>query len=264
MKKLAFIMFFFTAAVLFTQLPLAHAGATTTLSEMSPSVNVPACGITSSDLSIIQTIQNDPTLDYSSELQQELAARRQLLTKIILCAKTDALQQQTDLMSATVDPSFQTLKNQWLSKLSDAITYYDLQLGKVNNAGVSGTEAIAKEVLLWRGSNYVPLAENVSDFIIWSKNQTFFTTAESRLAQIKNLVSSPLFSENLDVQNDFGEAAASLTTAESENLSAKNAFAESLSPEESLNFIGQSLVALSSTYQHFFDVGNLIQSLLPQ
>ena len=257
-------MVFLTATALFMWLPSARADATTTISEISPGASISACGITSSDLAVIQTIQNDPTLDYSSELQQELAARKQLLTKIILCAKTDAFKQEMDLANTVVDPSFQTLKNQWLSKLSDAVTYYDLQLGKVNNAGVSGTESIAKEVLLWRGSDFVSLAENVSDFIIWSNNQVFFTSAESRLAQIKNLVSSPLFSENLDVQNDFGEAATSLTTAESENLSAKNAFAESLSPEESLNFISQSLVALSSTYQHFFDVGGLIQSLLPQ
>ena len=61
-----------------------------------------------------------------------------------------------------------------------------------------------KKFLLWRENNYVPLAENVSDFITWSKNQTLFTAAESRLAQIKNLASSPLFSESTDVQKDFG------------------------------------------------------------
>ena len=41
------------------------------------------------------------------------------------------------------------------------------------------------------------------NFVTWSNNQALFTTAESRLAQIDNLANSPLFSESLDVQNDY-------------------------------------------------------------
>lgn len=263
MKKLAFIIVFFITAVA-ARISFVNADATTDASTTVFAANVPACGITSDDLAAIQTIQNNPSLNYLDEIQQELAARKQLLTAIILCAEADAEGQKADLINATVDPNFQNLKNQWLNKLDDAITYYDLQLSKVDGAGISGTESIAKEVLNWRENNYASLAENVSDFIIWSGNQVLFATADSRLAQIKNLVSSPLFSENLDVQDDYGEAAVSLTAAENENVSAKSAFAQSLPPDQPLFFIKQSLDSLSSTYQHFFDVSNLVQSLLPQ
>ena len=263
MKKLAFIVFFI-GYILSMSVSSARADTAASSSDESQGVVAPACGVTSDDLAAIQAIQNNPSLSYLDELQQELAARKQLLAKIISCAKTEAEGQKTALMSAAVDPGFETLKTQWVDKLNEATSYYDLQLGKIDTAGISGTESIAQEVLAWRKDNYAPLAENVSNFIIWSENQTLFTAAENRLAQIKNLVDSPLFSENLDVQNDFGEATVSLTAAENENTSAKNAFAQSLSPDQPLLFIGQSLDNLSSTYQHFFDVSNLIQSLLPQ
>jgi hypothetical protein len=265
MKRLSFIIVLIVAASASPAWAIfAHADSPTTASSTTSAPPDSACGVTSDDLAAIQAIQNNSTLSYLDELHQELTARKQLLTKIILCAKTDAEGQKADLSSAVVDPNFQNLKSQWLNKLDDAITYYDLQLGKVDSAGISGTESIARDVLAWRGNNYAPLSENVSDFIIWSGNQTLFGAADSRLAQIKNLVSSPLFSENLDVQNDFGEAAVSLTAAEDENNSAKSAFAQSLPPDQPLFFIKQSLDSLSSTYQHFFDVSTLIQSLLPQ
>jgi hypothetical protein len=221
------------------------------------------CGITANDLSAIEAIQNNTSLSYFDELQQELAARKNLLKKTIACAEADVWQAQDDLNNATVDPVFQSLKNQWLDRLNSAISYYNLQLQKTDGAGISGTESIAKEILDWRVNNYAPLAQNISSFVIWSTNQTLFTTAARRLAQVDNLVSSPLFSENSDAQNDYEEAAVSLRAAEDQNTQAQNALAQSLSPEQSLLFIKQSLDSLSSTYQHFFDISNLIQSLLP-
>ena len=125
--------------------------------------------------------------------------------------------------------------------MSGAISYYDLQLQKVNEVGISGTESIAKETLVWRQNNYAPLAQNVLNFVTWSTNQTFFTAAENRLVQIKTWLSSPLFSESPDVQNDYEEAAASLKTAEDQNTAAKNAFAQSLSSGSTAYFIEQSL-----------------------
>lgn len=261
MKKSFFTVFVIGLAML-AQISSAYAEATTTKTQ-SPSGSDNACGITQNDLTAIKTIQDNTSLNYGDELQQELVARKNLLSKTIRCAKADAVGIKTDLESETVDPGLENLKNQWSDRLSSAISYYDLQLQRVQDAGISGTESIAKEVLAWRGNNYAPLAENVLNFVTWSGNQTLFTTARSRLTQINNLVTSPLFSETLDVQNDYEEAAVSLKTAEDQNTSAKNAFAQSLSPDETLLFIKQSLDSLSSTYQHFFDISNLIQSLLP-
>jgi hypothetical protein len=256
--------FFYLCTVVFMTLalsPLSHAAATTTANAQMPSEG--ACGITQGDISAIKTIQNNMLLDYSDELQQELAARRDLLSKTIECAEAEAEQAKTDLAGATIDPNLENLKNQWLGHFDDAISYYNLQLQKVGEVGISGTESIAKEVLVWREDNYTPLAENVLNFVMWSNGQVLFSTAQNRLAQIGNLADSPLFSESTDIQNDYEEAAASLKSANDQNNAAENAFAQSLPPDQSLVFIQQSLDSLSSTYQYFFDISGLVQSLLP-
>jgi hypothetical protein len=264
MKKMLFVILI-TGLALLVWMPNAHADTpTTTMAQLSfYGVGDSACGVTPGDLAIIKTIQNNFSLGYLDELQQELSARKNLLSKTIRCAKMGAEQAKKDLDNSTIDLSLRSFKNQWSDRLDSAISYYNLQLQKVNEVGISGTEAIAKEVLVWRENNYAPLAENVLNFIMWSDNQGLFTTAANRLAQINNLTNSPLFLESTDVQNDYEEAAVSLRAAEDQNIAAKNAFAQSLSPDRPLLFIKQSLDSLSSTYQHFFDISNLIQSLLP-
>jgi hypothetical protein len=261
MKK-AFFIAGITGFAVFS-LALKTNAATTTVGTASAAMSDNACGITTYDLATIKSIQENSSISPFNELQWELATRRNLLSKTILCAETDAEQIKTDLNNTTVDPSLENLRNQWSDHLNDAISYYNIELQRVNEAGISGTESIAQEVLAWRESTYVPLEENVSNFIAWSKNQALFMTAEGRLVQINNLVSSPLFSESPDVQNDYEDAAVSLKAAEDQNASVKNAFAESLSPDQTLLFIKQSLGSLSSTYQYFFNISNLVQSLLP-
>jgi hypothetical protein len=223
-----------------------------------------SCGLTTADFTAISDIQNNASLGYLDEVKAELAARKSLLTKTILCAKQSAMAQRNTLENITVSNNLQNLKTQWLGRLDDAIAYYDLQLAKTNTAGINGTQTIAREVLAWRNNNYALLAENVSHFILWSQNQNLFTTADQRLAQIKNLVGSPLFAENGEMQSDLQAAAVSLRTAEDQNAAAENAFAQSLAPDQSIALVQQSLDSLSLTYRHFFDISTLVQSLLPQ
>ncbi len=246
-----------------TTITRADSPAATAVAASSTAAADNLCGITASDLAAIKAIQNNTSLSYSAELQQELAARRSLLSATIQCAATSAIQLQTSLNNSPIDPSLENIKSQLLNNLNSAISYYDLQSGKVDTAGISGTESIARAVLTWRGTNYAPLAENVVNFIAWSDNQKLFTTADNRLAQINNLINSPLFAENTQIQNNYEEAAVSLKAAKDQNSYAKNAFAESLPPDQTLIFIEHSLNLLSSTYQHFFDISNLVQSLLP-
>lgn len=249
--------------LIFTWTAVVYADATTTTQETQTPLGNAPCGITAGDLSAIAAIQNNASLDYLSELEQELAARKSLLEKTISCAEADAKQAQAALNNVPVDQGFQELKNQWSDRLGGAVSYYDLQLQKIGGAGISGTESIAKEVLSWRDVNYVPLTENVSNFITWSNNQSLFVAAARRLAQVDNLVGSPLFSENIDLQNDYEQAAVSLKTANDQNDEARNALSQSLPPDRSLSLIEGSLDSLSSVYQHFFDISGLVQSLLP-
>jgi hypothetical protein len=103
----------------------------------------------------------------------------------------------------------------------------------------------------------------VSDFILWSENQAVFGVAQNRLGQVRGLVKSVPFSENAELQGAFQGAIVSLQSAEDENAKAGQAFAQSLSPEQTLLLIQGSLGDLATTYQHFFDISSLVQKLLP-
>lgn len=238
-------------------LPFFASAASASLAAPDP------CALTAADFNQIQAVQNDPTLSYADELKAELALRKQLLTATIACAVNDAQALQTTLAGLKIDPSFQNMDLQLSENLASTVNYYNLEAGKVPDAGIKGTETIAKDVLAWRESNYAPLAANVSNFILWSQNQALFTAADNRLAQVTALAQSVPFSGNTDLQSDLQAASASLKAAEDANASAKDALEHLTYPDPSLGYIQQSLAALSDTYQHFFDIASLVQTLLP-
>jgi len=221
------------------------------------------CALQVSDFNKIQQVKNDATLSYADELKAELTLRRELLTNTILCAKADAQTLKDNLSGLTIDPAFQNLQLQMAENLDTTINFYGLQLDKVPTAGINATQAIAKDVLAWRESNYAPLAESVSDFILWSQNQSLFSAADNRLQQIDALAKSVPFSDNTELQNDLQAASASLKNAEDANDAAKNSLVHLTYPDPTLNYIQTSLSALSDTYQHFFDIASLVQTLLP-
>ncbi len=216
-----------------------------------------SCVITPADLDAVTAAE-------AQGLVAELTARKALLTKTITCAKADVQTLEDDLNGLSTSDNAKTLQSQLSGKLGDAMNYYDLELEKVNGSGVAGTQAIAKEMLAWRASNYDPLAGQVANFILWSENQDLFSAAESRLQGIGNLVS--LFTQaapNNDLQSDFANAQALIQTASDENRAAEDALLRSLPPDQSLATIQQSLQSLSDAYQKFFDISTIVQALLP-
>jgi hypothetical protein len=140
-----------------------------------------------------------------------------------------------------------------------------LELTKLSGVGISGSEEIAQAVLAWRAGTFLPLSENVNNFILWAQNQSLFDTAQTRMTQTGQAVS---FLEgttpNVALQTAFDNAQSSFNSAESENLQAKAALAQGLSPDQSLALIKQSLASLSATYQNLFTVSTLITNNLPQ
>ncbi len=239
------------------------AHATVILTANATTATPDPCALTPTDFNKIAAIQNDPTLSYTDEIRAELTLRKQLLKTTITCALNDAQALQATLAKLTVDPSFQNMQLQLSENLAGTIDYYNLELGKIPDAGVRGTQTVAKDILAWRESNYAPLAANVSNFILWSQNQSLFSAAANRLAQVSQLAQSVPFSGNADLQADLQAATASLKAAQDANAAAKSALAHLTYPDPSLGYIQQSLAALSDTYQHFFDIASLVQTLLP-
>ncbi|MGH8100408.1 MAG: hypothetical protein ACREIW_03860, partial [Chthoniobacterales bacterium] len=202
--------------------------------------------------------------DYFSEIKQELALRKQLLSQTIQCAKQEALDAQSSLSSATGNAGTNDLVSTLSGKLNDAVNFYDLELQKLDTAGISGSISIAKEVLVYRMSSYDVLAGNVNNYLLWAKNQNLFATAQTRFDQTSRAVAFlESAAPNGDLQNAMNSARASFANAADLNNQAKRALMQGFPPDQSLQLIQLSLSALADTYQRFFDVSTIIKSILP-
>ena len=230
-----------------------------------PVAHAADCGITAADISQITAIQNDPSLSYSDEIKQELAVRKNLIGKTIVCAQQEVQTFQTSLASSSVDSADQDLQSQLAGRLNDASNFYTIELANLNGAGIVGSEEIAQQVLAWRQGTFIPLSEGINNFILWSGNQDLFDTAQTRMSQTQNAVSFlECTSPNPELQSAFDAASVSFSNAQNENAEAKAALAQGLSPDQTLALIKQSLDSLSTTYQNFFTIGTLIKTILPQ
>ncbi len=215
------------------------------------------CAITKSDVA---------TIDKAAEigLLTELTARKALLARLIACATADARSLQSNLNNLSVPSDAKPIQSQLSGRVTDAIAYYNLEFAKVSGAGIAGTQGIAREVLTWRSSNYEPLAMQVDNFSFWASNQTLFKVANDRLGGITNLVSFiQEAGANSDLEAGLAGAQSLMQAANNENTTARNAFMQSLPPDETLALTKQSLQTLSSAYQQFFAIATLVQKLLP-
>src|SRR5258708_481833 len=184
--------------------------------------------------------------------------------RTLSCAKNEARTLQTTLNGLTLSDDSKVLRTQLADRLNDAMNYYDLEIAKIDGAGISGTKTIAKEALAWRGANYAQLAAQVANFTFWGENQNLFTTASDRLRQMRNIVSFIVAAApNSDLQNLLASAEALVQNANAQNRAAKDALLQSLSPDQSLALIQQSLQSLSDAYKKFFEVSKIVQVLLP-
>jgi hypothetical protein len=242
---------------------VTYADTVNTASAASPT---DICSITPADIAALQTIQNNPNLSPSDELSQELALRKQLLNTTISCAISEATALKAAINAANPDQNGQAIQAALSGKADDAITFYNIEAAKVNDAGIRATEAIAKEIAAWRDANYAPLEGDANNFLLWSDNQPLFDTAQNRLTQTERVVS---FVENAGAGN-AGALATALSASQSAfsaaadtNAAADTSLAQLQPPSQSLALIQQSLQSLADAYQKFTDLNTLLQTLLP-
>ena len=225
----------------------------------------PACGIDNSGFQKIEAIQNDPNLSYLDEVKAELAVRKDLLGQTIDCGKKEVDMLTVGLSKAPVDGTTKNLKDAIAGKLNDAQNFYDIENAKVGGVGISGSQAIAKELLAWREGSLDPLSGEVNNFVLWTKNQDLFATAQSRMDDTDHAVK---FIENAtpndELTNELNAAHASFAGAQEKNAEAYAALSQFESADQSLALIKQSLDSLSDAYQHFSNIGDIIKKILPQ
>lgn len=225
------------------------------------------------DFAALAAVEDDATLTQTEQLDQELALRKKLLGQAISCALTDAQTLQATLAAAASSstsaaagaPDAQAVASQLSGNIDDAINFYNIESAKLNDAGVSATEAIAKEVLAWRAENYAPLEGDVNNFVLWSENQSLFATAQNRLTQTQRIVAfiEGAATANAGLDAALQTAQSSFSDATAENAAAGTALSQVQSPDQTLSMIQQSLQSLADTYQKFTDLNNIIQTLLP-
>ncbi|HVO28769.1 MAG TPA: hypothetical protein VMT81_02180 [Candidatus Paceibacterota bacterium] len=222
------------------------------------------CTPSAADFAALQAIQTNPDLTPAQELGQELALRKQLLGETLACAISDAQALQQSLNGTAMTGAAATVQSQVSDKLDDAVNFYNTESGKLADAGISGTEAVARDVLAWRAANYAPLEGEANNLILWSENQPLFETAQNRLTQTGRVVDLiETASQNNELQASYSAAQASLEQAGNGNAAAFAALQQFQAPNQSLTLIRQSLQTLAGTYQKFSDLNGLIQTLLP-
>lgn len=198
----------------------------------------------------------------SQTLAQELSLRKALLKRVLTCAKNDAQSLQANLNALQIDDA-KDLQGRLSDKLNDAINYYDIELAKVGSLGIAGTQVIARESLAWRTSNYVPLAGQIANVILWSKNQNLFAAAKARLDQTARVVAFfESGAQNAALENALAAAESAYNAAADANADARSALVQFIPPDQSLDLVKHSLDLLSTTYQKFLDLSTVIQSLL--
>ena len=247
----------------FLRMPVAYAAAKVTVTTAAASAD--QCGITTADIAQIVAVQNDPTLAYADEIKQELVLRKLLVGETIDCAQREVQMLQASLASTSAPGSAQQLQSQLTGDLTEATGFYSNELAKLNVVGLAGTKQIAQEMLTWRAGTFLPLSENVNNFILWAQNQNLFSTAQTRMTQTQRAVS---FIEgatpNPALQTALNSAQSSFNDAQTKNAAAEQALTQNLSPDQTLGLIKQSLSSLSDTYKGFSNVSTIIGNILPQ
>jgi hypothetical protein len=218
------------------------------------------CAITQGDIAAIADIQHDASLSNADKVSRELDARKALLAKAIACAEGEVSKLRGTVSGVSPsDAATANIQSQLASKLDDASNYYGLERVKLADAGIVGTEQVAKEMLVWRASVLTPLADQINYFTLWSGSQPLFAAATARMAQVSRIVSFLVATNDNNLAAALGKAQASFQVAQDENSAAKNAITQSLSGDQVSALMGQSLQSLADTYQDFFSISTIIQ-----
>lgn len=229
------------------------------------SAHAAACGITQSDIDRIAAVRNDPTLGYLDEIKQEVVIRKELVGRTIDCAEADVKELQASLAAITPPSGSESLQSQLGDKLSDSMNFYENERAKLDDAGIAGSQAVARELLSWRSDAWLTTAGQVNNYLLWTKNQGLFLTAKVRMDETSRTAAFlESVANNVALSSAVSDAQTAFSAANAANADARSALAQFLPPDRSLPLIKQSLVALSFTYEKFSAVNGLMKELLPQ
>ncbi|HUX36114.1 MAG TPA: hypothetical protein VMV71_03730 [Candidatus Paceibacterota bacterium] len=201
--------------------------------------------------------------DNKETIMNELAIRKNLINQAIDCSVSETLDLQSRVKAADASyAGLNDIQNRIISKLNDVLNYYQAQKDMVGNLGIEGSKTFSAGLESWRESNYVPLAELGSNFIIFSKNQYILQTAANRLNQITVTIKTLQLDDDQKISNDLDQAAKSISLANDDNNQIMNAFRTMAWPNNISALTDSSLSHMKDAYQNFFDISTEAQSII--
>jgi hypothetical protein len=208
----------------------------------------------------LKSITNDKSLEQLDKIRKELEARKNTLRIAVDCAITEAKDSESAVKSIPASTEeIERVRKQFSLELENVIRYYENKKSQINDLGIAGTKDVARDIKNRRGGNLIPIAENVKNLSIWSKNQDLITAAQNRLNQISQTVNTLKLNDKEGVQGFVDQANENIKNTKIANQEAKKAFESYLGPELILSPIKSSLDYLSKTYTSFLDISEAIR-----
>jgi hypothetical protein len=209
-------------------------------------------------------IQADPKLDYLAGLRAELQVRKDLLRTILTCALTETDDLSAKVQGADFPADAKDIQADYEAQIAWAADYYHDALDRIDTLGILGSKDLAREILAWRTSNFMPLAQRATNLATWTKNDELVRTAEERYTEVARTIQALKAADSSAVQPTLAAADASLHEAETDHAHARDLLANGGNADEALAAIKATLEALGAMYQHFFDLSETVSGAIPK
>lgn len=195
--------------------------------------------------------------------------RQDILRKVAACASADASALKATLREnapITADREIERVYSDYLNELERAETHYGAVAEQVSALSIQGIKEFSRELLEWRQRVYAPLVFDITNFLMWLKNQNLIETAEFRLLQMKQLIARKQQRHIDEVRQLAFQAENNLLNAQRSHRQARQTFVDSRAPDDFVYLIRSSLISLAETYKTFFHLSQSIERLpfLPQ
>lgn len=213
----------------------------------------------------LTAIKNKTDLAQEQRLGAELELRKTIIGKVADCAtkETNTFKETVSAVSSQGDLEIQEVILQFNEDLDDAILYYENQKAKLNGIELDNTKKLAREISGWRSSHYLPIIENISNFLIWNKNQELLKTTERRLAAVEKSVKDSSREEKEEAEILLALAKTNLLYAQSSHQRARRIFIEPFAPKDAPFLIKGTLESLAQTYNIFLKINKIITAVSP-
>ncbi len=199
-----------------------------------------------------------------AELKLELDTRKGLLYLITDCSKEETENAVASLESLEVnDEALASAKTQLLDRLKQDMEYVEYQKTRVSDVGLRGTKDLAQTIKEWRGNTHAPQLANANNFVLFEKNQSLITIAETRNNQIAQTLRTLKLSDRDTVRENVDQANKDLQEAQDMNATARQSLIRLENPDLTARALRNSFNALSSTYKSFFKVSEEVKKILP-